>query len=120
MKGYENASAKLPDAVLRLAMERDLPMYGDDDLPLGRYTSLVEDYPPPKDAGRKEAEAWLDMVEEKNREQRAKRRSFARMSSGFAFILDETELFLKGRFKKLAASDREKYVAAVKKIVDKL
>jgi hypothetical protein len=63
MNGYEAAVALLPEVVVQEAMKMDLPLYGDSEDPLGRYSATLKNLPAPRNPSRKQAREYLDAVE---------------------------------------------------------
>jgi hypothetical protein len=61
---WKNASARLPEPVLRVAMARNINMLGEsEEKPLGRYTEVVKRNPPPKTEDPKRISQWIDEIE---------------------------------------------------------
>ena len=68
---YNNASANLPEAILRAAMARGVDLSGEhESQPLGRYTEAVKSLPPPSDPTPEQADRWIDQVVEESRGRR--------------------------------------------------
>lgn len=64
IRGYENAKARLPEAILKGAMARGFAMIGEtEQKPLGIYTDAVAMLPPPPNPTQEQANAWLDAVD---------------------------------------------------------
>jgi hypothetical protein len=60
---YENASANLPDAILKAAMLRGIDISGESpEAPLGKYTTAAKRLPPPSEPTPDQAATWLDQV----------------------------------------------------------
>jgi len=60
---YQNASASLPETILRAAMARGIDLSGErEEAPLGKYTQVVKALPPPEDPTPLAANAWIDRV----------------------------------------------------------
>jgi len=62
INGFETCQRNLPPAVLKEAMEMDLPMYGDDSAPFGRFTNAIKATPPPKNPSPNAAREWLEGI----------------------------------------------------------
>lgn len=62
INGFETCQRLLPPAVLQEAMEMDLPIYGDEAAPFGRYTDAIKATPPPKNPSPKTARKWLEGI----------------------------------------------------------
>ena len=64
IRGFENAKARLPEAVLKTAMVRGMAIIGESDTkPLGIYTEAAKQLPPPSNPTDQQAEAYLDSIE---------------------------------------------------------
>jgi hypothetical protein len=62
INAFETCQRLLPPAVLQEAMEMDLPLYGDETDPFGRYTDAIKATPPPKNPSPKTARKWLEGI----------------------------------------------------------
>jgi hypothetical protein len=62
---FKNASAHLPEPVLRRAMFRNMSIVGDaEEKPLGKYTNAFKRLPPPNTEDTHKIDQYLDMIEE--------------------------------------------------------
>lgn len=71
ISGFRNAKARLPETVLKAAMQRGVNIVGDNEVkPLGIYTAAVEKLPPPQNASEIQANTWLDQIEDVRKQTR--------------------------------------------------
>jgi len=64
IKAYNNASQHLPEAVLKIAMARNMPILGEsDESPLGAYTKSARRMPPPDSKDPVVINQYLDSLE---------------------------------------------------------
>jgi hypothetical protein len=69
VRRYLNAKENMPQNVLKVAMMRNIALYGDkEDRPLGSYTEAVKILPPPKNPDMDQANRYLDQLEQTRRE----------------------------------------------------
>jgi hypothetical protein len=71
INGFENCQREFPAAVLKEAMEMDLPMYGGVKAPFGRFTAAIKATPPPKNPSPKTARMWLEGIDDATPRRRA-------------------------------------------------
>jgi hypothetical protein len=69
---YKNAKELMPPNVVKVAMMRNLALYGDkDDRPLGAYTEVAKMLPPPRNPDIEQANRYLDQLESHRKEKLA-------------------------------------------------
>lgn len=120
MYGWQNAASRLTEPVLKLAMARNMRIFGDtEEKPLGVYTKAAQVMgPPPKNPDPMQAEKWLDGVEQTMKEQRKKSMSRSKKKDAGAgtievtgdpeFMLIESYRFVSKRLKRSGATPKKR------------
>lgn len=94
MKGYKNTLQAFPEAVIREAMRRNMPILGaSDDKPLGTYTDAVKRLPPPKTEDPVKIGQYLDSIEQ------ARSRARARASKKLETIEADPDVLLQESYR---------------------
>lgn len=95
--GYRNASKRLPEPVIRAAVARGFNLIGDsEDKPFGVYTAAIKKLPPPKQATEKNANEYLDQLDQVRKQVREK----AAASGGMEILApSDPDVLLKECFK---------------------
>lgn len=103
IKGYQNAQAKLPETVLKVAMAQGVNIIGDTDFkPLGVYTDAVAKLPVPKDATEEQAKTYLTQLEDVRKKLRPTGEMFTMPEpQDPATLLKECYRFVSLRYKRL-------------------
>jgi hypothetical protein len=107
--GYENAKARLPEAILNVAMARGVNIIGESEIkPLGIYTEAVKKLPPPAHPTTEQANTWLTQVEQVRKDTKTA------ASAGFVMpapidttmALKESFRFISSRYKRLPSNSK--------------
>lgn len=108
IKGFQNAQAKLPPTVLKVAMARGVNIIGDTDFkPLGVYTDAVAKLPVPKEPTEEQATTYLTQLEDVRKQLRPTGAMFTMPEpQDPATLLKECYRFVSLRYKRLPSNHK--------------
>jgi hypothetical protein len=107
---YKNAVQWMPDPILKVAMERNMPLLGEkDDEPLGVYTVSAKRLPPPKTEDKNKINQYLDTLEEDARK-RSNRPKKAGVTESEDDLLKQAYRFIAGRLEKVTARRKRQFI----------
>lgn len=120
IRGYQNAKARLPEAVLRAAMARGVQIVGESETrPLGVYTEAVAALPLPKEATDAQATTYLDQLEAVRKQTRTEIRMPTMFVGDPSMLMKEALRFVSVRYKHLPSAKRTRE-AWVKQLIGML
>jgi len=111
---YQNASASLPETILRAAMARGIDMSSErEETPLGKYTHIVKALPPPPNPDPVAANAWIDRVvdahkDSKSDDEEIEREFSVPVPQDPETLLKECYRFVATRYRKLPINSRQR------------
>lgn len=115
IKSFQNASAHLPEAVLKMAMARNMPMLGEsDDQPLGAYTDHTKRIPPPQSEDPEVISQYLDSIEAAKKRADGRSTKMTEIEEDADVLLKQTYRFISVRLNKLPSRGKARRVWADK------